>query len=79
MPSVSAVRLFYVVIKAVLGMRGRNEMQGGGGVGIDKGCLQPVLQSSVPDEGKPGGAAKHSFTYRLCCHTPGTLRDNKVS
>lgn len=78
-PSVSAVWLFYVVIKAVLGMRGRNEVQGGGGAGIDKGCLQSVLQSLVPNEGKPRGSAKHSFTYRLCSHTPGRLRDNKVS
>lgn len=65
-PSVSAVCLFYVVIKAVLGMRGRNEAQSGGGAGIDQGCLQPVLQSLATNLGKPRGSAKHSFTYRLC-------------
>lgn len=78
-PSVSAVWLFYVVIKAVLGMRQRNEGQGGGGAGIDQGCLHPVLQSLVTNLGKPRGSAKHSFTYRLCSHIPGSLRDSKVT
>lgn len=46
-PSVSAVWLFYVVIKAVLGTWGRSE----GWVCIYTGCLLPVLQSSMTNTG----------------------------